>query len=254
MSKYVSLLNILDKLRSEAPPELKTYHALATDIEKSDYARSRAFIHLFLKVRHGLLEFTEREKLITDGAYDGGIDAYYIDSQTKTISLIQSKFRTTESNFEEKQINLKEILKIDADRISKGSRKDEAGNDYNGKIQTLIDRIQKLTDIAIYKWKIILLANLKGLEPSDLWKLTGGLTSEVFDFSKSYQELVFPVVSGTFFNVSDLFISLNLTNKELSQSRITYSVTTNHATCRITILFVQRLKLQKYYTSIRIRY
>src|SRR5260221_13158431 len=101
MSKYSTLVNILDQLRSEAPKEFKTYHALPTDSNALDYARSKAFIHLFLKVRYGLLEFAEREEFITDGTNDGGIDAYHIDVDLRTISLIQAKFRTTAVNFEE---------------------------------------------------------------------------------------------------------------------------------------------------------
>ncbi len=56
---------------------------------------------------------------------------------------------------------------------------------------------------------------------------------------------MFPVVSGTFFNIADLFISLNLTNRELSQSRIHYAVTTEHASCKITILFVPTVEIAK---------
>ena len=245
MSKYATLVNILDKLRSEAPREFKTYHALPSEIEKLDFARSRAFIHLFLKVRYGLLDFIERNKFITDGSYDGGVDAFYIDESTKTISLIQSKFRTTESNFEEKQIELKEILKMDCDRIAKGLGEDEDGNKYNGKIQGFIEKVQQLPDPARFKWQIVILANLKNVKPSDLWKLTGGISAEVFDFTRTYRDLVFPVVSGTFFNVADLFISLNLTNRELSQSRINYAVTTEHASCKITILFVPTIEIAK---------
>jgi hypothetical protein len=254
MSKYSTLVNILDRLRSEAPKEFTSYHALSTDIPKLDYARSKAFIHLFLKVRFGLLEFDERESFVTDGGYDGGVDAYYIDTETKTIFLIQSKFRTNAENFEGKQINLKEILKIDADRISEGETENEDGNEYNGKIQRMLKKIQEIPDTARYKWQVILLANLKDVKPSDLKKLTGGISASVFDFERTYGDLVFPVVSGTFFNIADLFIKLNLTNKELSQSRINYPVTTEQATCEITIIFVPTLEiasvLHKYKNSI----
>src|SRR5260221_13417370 len=176
MGKYLTLVNILDQLRSEAPKECTSYHALITDLPKLDYARSKVFIHLFLKVQFGLVEFDEREKFVTDGGYDGGIDAYYIDSETKTIFLIQSKFRTTEANFEGKQIEIKEILKIDADRISEGETKNEDGEEYNGKIQKMLKRISEIPDTARYKWQVVLLANLKNVKPSDLKKLTGGIS------------------------------------------------------------------------------
>ena len=99
-NKYNILLTVLDTLRREAPEGYKRYHPLDTEIDKLNQARSRAYIHLFLKVKFGLLDFLEREKYITDDGNDGGIDAYYIDTETKTIYYIQSKFRITKENFE----------------------------------------------------------------------------------------------------------------------------------------------------------
>lgn len=254
MSKYQTLVNILDQLRSEAPRELKNYFPLPTETEALDYARGKAFIHLFLKVRYGLLEFKERERFITDGKDDGGIDAYYIDDEAKKIYLIQAKFRTNGKNFEGKRIELKEIFKMDADRLAEGKSEDEDGSKYNGKIQTMLDEFKKIPDPARYTWQIILLANLKDQKQSDLRKFTGGFATLVFDFEKTYEDLVFPVVGGTFFNVADLFIKLNLTHKELSQSRINYPVSTEHAKCEITIIFVPTVEiasvLHKYKNSI----
>ena len=59
----------------------------------------------------GITDFKTRENTITDRSYDGGIDGYFISEESKKIYLIQSKFRTTEKNFEEKEIMLEEILK-----------------------------------------------------------------------------------------------------------------------------------------------
>lgn len=98
-AKYKTLVNILDQIRKDAPQEFRRYHVLDTDIEKANQARARAFIHLFLKVRFGLLDFKEREYFITDKSNDGGIDAYYINKETKTVYVIQSKFRTSQDNF-----------------------------------------------------------------------------------------------------------------------------------------------------------
>jgi len=245
MIKYKTLVNILDNLCLEAPENLKTYHPDVSEPEAQDYARGRAFIHLFLKVRFGLLDFKERESYVTDGADDGGIDAYYIEAESKTVYLIQSKFRTNSGNFESKQIKLEEILKIDADRVSTGETTNEEGVSYNGKIQKMLEAFKDVPDMARYKWQIIILANLTGTKPTDLRKLTGGFSCTVFNFERTYDDLVFPVVSGTFFNVADLFIKLNLTNKELSQSRITYPVTTEQATSNITIIFVPTLEIAK---------
>ena len=67
------LVNILDKICLEAPQKLsKTYNPDSADIEKINAARARAFIHLFLKVNFGIMDFPDRERNITDGSYDGG--------------------------------------------------------------------------------------------------------------------------------------------------------------------------------------
>ena len=102
MGKYQVLLNILDELRKEAPPEFRRYYPQESNIEDMNHARSRSFIHLFLKVKFGLLQFQEREEFITDDNNDGGIDGYFIDYENKKIYFIQSKFRASEKNFEEK--------------------------------------------------------------------------------------------------------------------------------------------------------
>ena len=86
------------------------------------HARSRAFIHLFLKVRFGLTHFKEREQFLTDDPQDGGIDGYFLDEEHKTIYLIQSKFRSSEINFKEKEILFSELLQMDVDRVVDGGR------------------------------------------------------------------------------------------------------------------------------------
>ena len=119
-SKYEVLVRVLDRLRAEAPLDHRSYHPDLSDVEKTNAARSKAFLHLFLKVRFGLLTFAEREAYVTEGASDGGIDAYYIDSQTRTVYFVQSKFRQNERNFEAKAIELEELLRMDIDRILDG--------------------------------------------------------------------------------------------------------------------------------------
>ncbi|HHQ4314594.1 TPA: hypothetical protein ACSP7Z_005330, partial [Serratia fonticola] len=70
--KYSVLLNVLDKIRSEAPPSMaKTYNPESGNLEAINHARSRSFIHLYLKVSFGILDFMEREWFITDKSYDG---------------------------------------------------------------------------------------------------------------------------------------------------------------------------------------
>src|SRR5215212_3896133 len=100
MSKYDTFIKVLDELQKEAPIEYKRYYPLETNEDAVNKARSLAYIHLFLKVRFGLIDFKEREAFITDGTNDGGIDAYYIDKESKTIYYIQSKCRTNQKGFE----------------------------------------------------------------------------------------------------------------------------------------------------------
>ena len=246
MSKYRILVNILgDEIRSETS-DLHTakYNPPSSDIEKVNQARSRAFIHLYLKVSFGLLVFNEREYYVTDGTNDGGIDGYFINSENKTIYFIQSKFRTTNSNFENKKIELEEILTMDINRILEGEDLDENGNIYNGKIKQLIRDVRKIDDIARYKYQIVLLANLKGILPSKIRYLTGGYPAEIFDYKKCYDKLVFPVISGTYFNATDLNIFIDLSNKNAG-SKISYQVQTKNNECEITVLFVPTIELAK---------
>ena len=144
MSNYNTLIRILDQIRKEAPAQYKSYYPLEIETEKLSQARSKAFVHLYLKVRFGLLHFEERQKYITDDIDDGGIDGYYLDKENKTIYLIQSKFRTHEVAFQEREIQLQELLKMDCDRVIRGETCYEDGKPYNGKVQSLIRSIQSV--------------------------------------------------------------------------------------------------------------
>lgn len=245
MTKYEILVNVLDQIRNEAPPENRRYHPGAKQVDKLNQARSRALIHLYLKVMFGLLDFREREWFVTDGDNDGGIDGYYIDHLTKRIFLIQSKFRTTEQNFRAKEIEMRELLNMDVDRIVDGEQENEFGEAYNGKIKQLIREVSEVSDIGRYKYEVIILANLTGTTPSKLKKLTGGFPNTVFDQERTYRDLVFPVVKGTYYNPAELRITINLTNKSTSGAKIDYGVTTAHGDCDITVLFVPTFEMAK---------
>ena len=245
MQKYESLLNVLDQIRREAPTEFKRYRPLDTEQDAIDQARARAFIHLYLKVRFGLLDFREREEYVTDGTNDGGLDAYYIDRVNRKIYLVQAKFRTTRSNFDKKNISVDEILKMDADRIVRGEVSDNNGNKYNGKVQGLIREIAEIEDVGRYDYVIVLLANVGYIPKDKLRRLVGEFPVEIMDHEKCYGELLFPVVSGTYYNSTELTIDLDLSRKETTPSRISYPVDTAVAECEITILFVPTLEIAK---------
>jgi len=247
MDKYQVLTNILDTICSEAPQSFPVYYPPPANLDKLNQARSRAFIHLFLKVKLGLLEFSDREEVITDGPYDGGVDAYYIDQEKSRIYFIQSKFRSNAHNFEEKEISLNEIIKMEVARILDGETADEKGNKYNTKIQKLITRVQGIADIGRYKHEIIILANLKTVSNSQLKRILPGFPVDVFSFSRSYEELVFPIVSGTYYSASDLFININLSSLEYSGARVSYPVLTKHGQCEITLLFVPTFEIARHF-------
>lgn len=243
--RYEYLVKILDQICKEAPTEQASrYHPNPSDIEKTNQARARAFIHLYLKVMFGISEFKARERTLTDNAYDGGIDGYFIDTESKNIYFIQSKFRTTKENFESKEISLEEILCMDVARIMDGDQADEMGNPYNGKIKQLQREVSSLPDVARYSYRVIVLANLKNVMQSKLRLLTGGFSVEVFDFEKTYEKLVFPVLTGNYFAANDIVIPIDLSNKNAG-SKISYSVKTKFSDCEITVLFVPAIEIAK---------
>jgi hypothetical protein len=242
--KYENLVNILDQIRLESPVKFKKYRPENSDFEKINQARARCLIHLYLKVNYGLLDFSIRESYITDKGQDGGIDAYYIDKKNKKIILIQSKFRTTHNGFENKEIALEELLKMDISRVTEGEKEDENGNKYNGKILQLQRQIREIDDIGRYDYVVVILANIKSKSETNLKKLSGGYKTVIYSFEKVYEELVFPVVSGTFYKEEELQISLNLAGKS-SGAKVTYNIKTESGNCDITVLFVPVSEIAK---------
>jgi hypothetical protein len=246
MAKYNTLLKILDQIRFETKERhLKKYAIGESDEEKINQARARAFIHLYLKVGFGIEDFEKRENYVTDGSYDGGIDGYYIDNESRTIYFIQSKFRQSQVNFENKKITLEEILVMDINRILEGEEKDEQGNEYNGKIKQLQREISEVEGISRYSYLVIILANLDDNIPqSKLRYLTGGYAVEVINHKTCYEKQIFPVITGTHFNASDINIYLDLSNKNAG-SKISYRVQTSNGECEITVLFIPTIEIAK---------
>jgi len=245
MSKYDLLVRILDNVRREG--NIAGYTRYFPDPPSDgelNQARSRAYIHLFLKVSFGLLDFVSREKYITDGSDDGGVDGYFVEPEQKLIYFLQSKFRITESNFENKKISLEEIASMDISRITSGETSDVTGKPYNAKIQELIRSIARIADISRYKYQVILIANVGQLPSDVIRKVADGFPIDVFDAERCYRELVFPVVTGTYFNREDLNILLDLSNKNAG-TKISYEVSTNLSPCEITILFLPTLEIAK---------
>ena len=244
MNKYTDLLSIVEKLRQEAPSNYKRYYPDAEEIGILENARSRSFIHLFLKVKFGLIEFNDRENYITDDTGDGGIDAYYIDQESKILYFIQSKFRNSNNNFENKEITVQELLSMDIKRIVQGEDCYENGSKYNDKILNFIKRLQQISDLPNYRYEIILLANVKQELQPHLHKITGGYPVDIYNFERVYSELVFPLISGSFYNVKDLKITINV-DRNSAGHRIQYYPVTRYAECTVNALFVPTIEIAR---------
>jgi hypothetical protein len=244
MAKYDVLVRVLDRLLKEAPEAFRSYHPEDTDLDAVNAARAKAYLHLFLKVRFGLLTFEEREAFVTEGSQDGGIDAFYIDPQRKVIFFVQSKFRQNERNFEAKPIELEELLRMDIDRILSGETRDSQGVEYNSKIKALVRKIQSIGDISRYRYQVVVMANVKDVARPKLQYLTGGFPAEVFDYARCYRELIFPLVTATYYSSEDLHLPLNLSNKNAA-AKISYTVVTEAAKLEITVVFVPTIEIAK---------
>jgi len=85
---------------------------------------------------------------------------------------------------------------------------------------------------------------LDSISESKVRTLLGGYAVEVFGAERTYKELVFPVVSGTYFTASDIVIPIDLSNKNAG-SKISYEVVTRFATCQITVLFVPAIEIAR---------
>ncbi|EBP0014022.1 hypothetical protein HX37_25610 [Salmonella enterica] len=59
--KHKTLQGILESLRQEAPERYKRYSLSQSNLKSHVY--SLCYIHLYLKVRHGLVDFNQREIL-----------------------------------------------------------------------------------------------------------------------------------------------------------------------------------------------
>ena len=234
---YKTLCNVLDSLRSEAPAALSIYHPPKGNHSAVIQARSRALLHLYLKARFGLGSFTSRERFVTDGPYDGGVDAFYVDEKAKRIHILQSKFRADAQNFIQTSMTAGELLKMDVARIIKGKKEDEQGNKYNDQItKNLQKTIQSIPDIARYDYKVVLLGNTKNFSAGDLKKLVDGFGVDQFPHDRIYSALLFPVVNGTYFSEPDLTIEINLVNG--GQTHLDYDVKARDQKTNIKLLFV----------------
>ena len=78
---------------------------------------------------------------------------------------------------------------------------------------------------------------LKNISETNLKKITGGFDIEVFDYEKVYNQIIFPIISGTYYNKEEIYIRINLVNRSSDES-VTYNVETEYGSCTITVIFV----------------
>jgi len=250
--KYTILLNILDRTIQDGVVSGRRaiYRDASTSQESRDAARARAFIHLFLEATYGLYDFDEREKLITDGTYDGGIDAYYIDYHQKEVVLVQSKFRTTPENFQAKTITIEDITRIDAERIVRGETEDEMGNPYNGHVRAFQNKLREVADIAEYNFRIVLLANVRKGDHMAFSRLFSGYNTEVLDFELCYGLLVLPVVRGEQAYFPDLIFEIDMSTKSAG-SHLEGMVATAYGPAKVTVILAPTLEIAQFMSRYR---
>lgn len=242
-NKFDILLEIVDQLRQEAPIGNRVYHCDESNDNAVEYARSRTFIHLYLKAKFGLENFKEREEFVTDGKYDGGLDAYYIDENQETIYLIQSKFRKTSLNFEKSEITVKELLSMEITSILKGKERDSNGDPFNSKIKSFQQKISKLKDRVKYDKKVIILANLTSVNNTKIKKLIDNNDYEIFDYKKTYSDLVFPLCTGMLFEPEEIIIKIDLKHK--SKYELKQKIHTKFGDYNVIITFVPTYEIGK---------
>lgn len=241
MKKYDILNQALEVICKEAPSTYKSY--LPSEKPEENIKRfSLAYIHLYLKVKFGISDFVERHALITDGTNDGGLDAYYIDSDNKKLYLIQSKYRANAKNFENKSIDADELLSMEISRITKGVGTDSNGVNYNSKIIDFQNKLKSIRDIAKYDYIVVILANVKHNDEK-IRRLIDNSEYIVFDHEKTYSDLIFPLTAGTFYDPDEITIKLNLAEK--TSLNLKQSVESDYGSYSVTVLFVPCIEIAK---------
>lgn len=234
--QFDTLIRALDTLCKEAPSSYKSYFPDAKDEVGITQARATAFIHLLLKVRFGISEFLDRHKLITDGPQDGGVDAYYIDTECKKLFFIQSKLRSNSEAFDSKTMDANDLIRMEITRIIKGQELDSRGVKFNSKIEAFQRQISQIRDIAKYDFVVIFLGNVYNFTDEQLRKLIDNCEYETYDAQLAYEKLLFPLTTGTFYDPDEITIRLDLSQK--ASPRLTQNVDTDFGQFIVTAVFV----------------
>lgn len=247
--KYRILLGILDayvEKGREVPKASKKFQHTDTD-EHLNQARARAFIHLYLESHYGVGDFATRETLITDGANDGGIDAYFIDEDRRVIDVVQAKFRTNPYNFEAKDIDPGELAAVEIEKVLAGEEIAASGNKFNGRVLGLIRKISEIPNIARYRAQVTVLANVRDSHVQVVEKIFRDHNVSIINFERCYSDLVLPLLRGEQFYGDTLRLQIDLSNKS-SSPRLSAEVTTRFGVSEVTVVLVPTIEIARLMT------
>ena len=224
--KHKLLNGVLDNIAELAPVDFKKYHPKIDDINGQIHKYSRAQIHLFLRVRFGILDFIGVENQITDDTGDGGLDAYHIDEEKKIIYLIQSKYKITPEGYLNDNVDWREFFKMELNRIVQGESVSMSGIQYNGKIRIFQKKIKDISDIARWKYVLIYLGNVPStISKKNLLEISGNVcdTAEVFHGNDFYNQVLIPYLKRDFYKKEDFSFQIYI-NQDRAANRIRYLV------------------------------
>lgn len=252
--KHNLLKKTLDGIATSAPDQLTIYHPDGNNQDAQIHKYSRAQIHLFLRVRFGILDFDGVENQITDGTGDGGLDAYHIDEDKKTIYLIQSKYKTTPEGYLNNDVDWREFFKIELDRIVQGETVSVSGDRYNGKVQSLQQKIRDFPSRALLNYTLIYLGNVpSAITKENLLSISGGVCrdAEVLHGNDFYNQVLIPYLKRDFYDKEDFSFEIYI-NQERSANRIRYSVDlADGESAEVQLCFVPTIEIARMMSQYR---
>jgi hypothetical protein len=107
---------------------------------------------------------------------------------------------------------------MEVGRVSKGEKVDSNAVPFSARIAAFQKKISEIRDIALYSWRVVILANLKNVNDEQMRRLLDNMEYEVFDFPRTYNELVFPLATGTSFAPSAVISKWKLFEADVEKS------------------------------------
>jgi hypothetical protein len=132
---------------------------------------------------------------------------------------------------------------MEVGRISRGDKLDSNGNPFSSRITAFQDKISEIRDIALYKWRVVILANLRSANDEQLRRLLDNMEYEIVDHPRTYKELVFPLTTGTSFSPTEITIKISLGKKQ--QPQLNQDVETSLGICNVRMLYVPTIEIAR---------